>query len=87
MIVALYLLLGLAIGYGLSWREAAAFRVAARSAAARVDHLLELLARKEAPAEQAWYMSDKDTSRPFPADAVWDEFGLDYHTPEESDTV
>jgi hypothetical protein len=51
----------------------------------RIDHLLELLARKEAPVEHAQYMADKlpDPEPLIPDNAVWDDEGLYWNTPEE----
>lgn len=52
----------------------------------RIDHLLGLLARKEAPAEQAWWMADKTPQEPaIPETAVWDDSGLFWSDPEADD--
>lgn len=53
---------------------------------ARIDHLLSLLAKREAPAEEAWYMSDQAPAAPLvPANARWSDDGLTYWIPEEDD--
>lgn len=67
-------------------RELARMETLLADEKARIDHLLSLLAKREAPAEEAWYMSDQAPSEPMiPANAIWSDDGLSYWTPDEDE--
>lgn len=62
--------------------ERALFLAALATERDRIDHLLGLLARRDAPAEEAWYMADQLPIPVFPENAEWDESGLYYNIVE-----
>lgn len=67
-------------------RELARMETLLADEKARIDHLLSLLAKREAPAEEAWWMDENAPHEPLiPANAVWADDGLSYWVPEEED--
>jgi hypothetical protein len=78
---------GAAFGPLLAMRgERRRLEAALAAEAIRVDHLLSLLARKEAPAAESWWQADAAPVQPLvPPNAVWDDSGLYYHDPDEAE--
>lgn len=77
-------------GFGLAtavhWREACRLRASIEKAEARVEHAHGLLIRREAPAEEQWWQADSSpVTSEIPEDATWDESGLFWTLPAESE--
>lgn len=91
--ILLVAILNVLLGVFAAWqRSAASRRELARldtmlaDERGRIDHLLSLLAKRDAPAEEAWYMSDQEPNTPLiPPNAVWSDDGLAYWIPSDDE--
>lgn len=81
------LVVGAALTYLAREREQASLLRRVERAEAHADHLQKLLAYREAPTEQAQYMADLSEPPPplVPENALWDDEGLFWTTPDESE--